>query len=122
MTPKYFSITKHKVLSENDGMTATEFGNYQLSDLIIELEFSELELSDLEPEEIKEVKVGTTLFLNFDNYSLYVAPRKRRHEDEDDREIILNSKEPIEATVLEVDSSRASEGILRVKVEAGGEF
>lgn len=125
MTPTSFHITKFKVASESDGLAATEFGNVQMSDPSKEIEFQEVLLEDITPEQALEIKTGMTLFLKFDNYAidLPLSTQARRRSGEDTYETYLSSDELVEAEVLEiVDNSQINEGSVLLKIKAFQEF
>ena len=123
MTPTSFYIKKFKVLSEDDGMTATQFGNHKLSNSSIEIDFIEIGLEDLTPEQASLIKVGAKIFLNFNGEEISVPTHTRSNPDSDDAQIPLYSKEPVEAEILEIiDKTDLSNGCVLLKVASSHEF
>jgi hypothetical protein len=124
MTPYSFHVSKFKVTSECDGMVNTQFGDHKLATESMEIEFQEILLEDLTPEQVSELKSGTVLLLKFDNYSLNVPIKKPiKHSEETEYEAILSSDDLVEAHVVEiVDPSQSHEGSVVVKVECTHEF
>lgn len=122
MTPKSFHINKVKVLSTNDGLAATEFGNIPAGNPSVELEIQEVLLEDLSDEEMREILPGVPLYLNFDNYAidLHLDKVAARKLGESHYETFLSSKEPVEAEVVEI--LEKTEGSLLLKIIAIKEF
>lgn len=121
MTPLSFQITKFKVLSSDDGLVSTEYGNIAMGPESREIEFQEVLLEDLSVEQASEIKDSMTIFLNFDNYPIELALDKATalKTGEDTFETFLSSKEAVEAEVLEIlDKSNLAQGSVLLRIKA----